>query len=199
MPVVRRMYEVRFPNMSCKGMTLQQIRGLEGIRVREAYRTASKLTGIKWKRRDYKQNDWDDTDQINKAISYGNMILYSLCEAAIVSLGYSTALGFVHTGKIRSFVYDVADLYKAETTIPAAFESVKEGDGTLEANVRRILRRYLQKQKVMSRLPKDIAWVLGKTNAVEQSDSLTVGMLWDEGEILVAGGRNYSERDDESW
>lgn len=40
-------------------------------------------------------------------------MLYAVCQAAIVSLGYSPALGFVHTGKQLSFVYDIADLYKA--------------------------------------------------------------------------------------
>ena len=135
MQVVRRMYEIRFPDMSCEGLSLQQIRGLEGIRMREAYRIAAKATGVKWKRRDYKQGNWNDTDAINRAISYGNVILYSLCEAAIVSLGFSPAMGFIHTGKMRSFVYDIADLYKAETTIPAAFEATKLGEAQLDANV----------------------------------------------------------------
>ncbi len=192
MQVVRRMYEIRFPKMSCKGMTLQQIRGLEGIRVREAYRAASRAFGVAWKRRDYKRDNWNEADPINKAISYGNMILYSLCEAAIVSLGYSPALGFVHTGKTRSFVYDIADFYKVDTTIPAAFEAVTTGESNIEATVRRILRRNLHKTNIMSRLPKDIAWIFDLSMSVEQRDSLSIGALWEEKDGRSAGGKNYS-------
>ena len=125
--VVRKMYEIRFPQMPTKGLTLEQIRGMEGIRVRQAYQTFSKQYGVKWNKRDYKQKEWDNTDPVNRALSEANAILYSLCQAAIVSLGYSTALGFIHTGKSLSFVYDIADLYKADTTIPAAFEAVSRG------------------------------------------------------------------------
>lgn len=84
------------------------------------------MYGIPWHKRDYKTADWDSSDAVNRALSAANSILYSVCQAAIYSLGYSSALGFVHTGKMLSFVYDIADLYKAETTIPAAFEAVKK-------------------------------------------------------------------------
>ena len=106
--VVRKMYEIRFPQMPTKGLTLEQIRGMEGIRVRQAYQTFSKQYGVKWNKRDYKQKEWDNTDPVNRALSEANAILYSLCQAAIVSLGYSTALGFIHTGKSLSFVYDIS-------------------------------------------------------------------------------------------
>lgn len=46
MAVVQKMYELRFPNVPTKRMTLQQIRGLEGIRVKETYKAESKRTGV---------------------------------------------------------------------------------------------------------------------------------------------------------
>lgn len=126
--VAKRMYAFRFPKMDVSNKTLQQLRGMEGIRIRKAYELASKITGIQWKKRSYKQDDWDASDPINQALSEGNALLYGICHAAIISLGYSAGLGFIHTGKQLSFVYDIADLYKAETTIPAAFEVVKKAE-----------------------------------------------------------------------
>ena len=110
--VAVRMYQIRFPHTKTDGMTLQQLRGMEGIRVRKAYELASRMTGVKWQKRTYKPEDWQAADAINRALSEANAMLYGLCHAAIVSLGYSPGLGFVHTGKQLSFVYDIADLYK---------------------------------------------------------------------------------------
>ena len=94
--VAKRMYQIRFSKMKTDGMTLQQLRGMEGIRVRKAYELAAKTTGIAWKKRSYKNTDWDAADPINQALSEANALLYGLCHAAIVSLGYSAGLGFIH-------------------------------------------------------------------------------------------------------
>ena len=124
MQVVRKMYERRFPDMDCANLTLSQIRGMEGVRVREAYRMFSKQYGVPWTKRDYKTTSWEDANPINRALSTANNVLYGICQGAIVSMGYSAGLGFIHTGKMLSFVYDIADLYKAECSIPAAFSVV---------------------------------------------------------------------------
>ena len=102
--VAKRMYLRRFPDMDCEGMNIQQLRGLEGIRVREAYKLASKNSGIPWNGRSYKQTEWDASDPVNRALSTANAILYSVCQAAVISLGYSTGPGFIHTGKMLSFI-----------------------------------------------------------------------------------------------
>lgn len=191
MEVVRRMYELRFPGIDTGGMPLQQIRGLEGIRVREAYRAAAKATGVKWAKRDYKAAEWDAADEINRALSYANTVLYALCQGCIVSLGYSTGLGFIHTGKMLSFVYDIADLYKAVTTIPAAFSAVSVRQGDLEKQVRIECRRFFRAQKLLSRIPKDIAYILGGQEDPESP--LITGDLWTGMNATVAGGKNYAE------
>ena len=72
MHVVRRMYLRRFSDMDCSGMTLQQIRGLEGIRVREAYRQFAQQYGVEWRKRDYKTTAWEDSNPINQALSIAN-------------------------------------------------------------------------------------------------------------------------------
>lgn len=195
MDVVRRMYIRRFSKIEYKGMTLQQLRGMEGIRVREAYRLASKTSGIPWKRRDYKQTEWDDADPINKALSMANAILYGLCQAAIVSLGYSPGLGFIHTGKMLSFVYDIADLYKAETTIPAAFAAVKSMSDTLplDRQVRIACRSYFSSAQVLKRLPIDIDWILQVECPSEETIAANIGDLWNGSkDEIVVGGKNYA-------
>lgn len=195
MDVVRRMYIRRFSKIEYKDMTLQQLRGMEGIRMREAYRLASKTSGIPWKRRDYKQTDWDDADPINKALSMANAILYGLCQAAIVSLGYSPGLGFIHTGKMLSFVYDIADLYKAETTIPAAFAAVKSMSGTLplDRQVRIACRSYFSTAQVLKRLPIDIDWIFQVECPSEETIAANIGELWNGSEDeIVVGGKNYA-------
>lgn len=199
MQVVYRMYARRFPDMDTSGMTLQQVRGLEGIRVREAYRLASKTTGVKWSKRNYKTDDWDNADPINKALSYANTLLYSVCQAAIMSLGYSPGLGFIHTGKMLSFVYDIADLYKAVTTIPAAFEAVSSNSEALEPQVRRCFRNRLHSQKVMQRIAADIAYVLGSKDESEISDVDYPGELWDGRDRTISGGKGYTWEDDADW
>ena len=197
MIVVRRMYELRFPKMDCSQMTLQQIRGMEGIRVRKSYQMAAKMYGIPWHKRDYKNTDWDSSDAVNRALSSANSILYSVCQAAIYSLGYSSALGFVHTGKMLSFVYDVADLYKAETTIPAAFEAVKLDAKQPEKHTRKLCRKYFHSAKLMKRIALDLGKLFEDLEN-EQVEAKETGDLWDDQYGAVDGGVNYAgEVDDD--
>lgn len=193
--VVRKMYGIRFPEMPTKDLTLEQIRGLEGIRVRGAYQLAAKQFGVKWKGRDYKQKDWDEADPINRALSEANAILYSLCQAAIVSLGYSTALGFIHTGKALSFVYDIADLYKAKTTIPAAFEAVSKGTGELSKNIRLNCRKRFAAIGLLKRIAKDIETIFAIGDS-EIDDSKIIGDIWNEDGSTIEGGINYGKAGD---
>jgi CRISPR-associated protein Cas1 len=171
--VVRRMYAVRFPEPLDDGLTLRQIRGREGIRVREAYARASRETGVPWKGRDYKRDSWERADPINRALSAAHSCLYGICHAAIVSAGFSPALGFVHTGKMLSFVYDVADLYKADLTIPAAFQAVAAGETDLEGRVRRVCRDVFHHARLLERIVPDIETVLfGRPSAGGADDDL---------------------------
>src|SRR5207249_109763 len=119
--VARRLYQMRFPEPWDDALTLQQLRGKEGIRVRDAYQRASRETDVPWTGRSYNRGSWSAADPVNRALSSATSCLYGVCHAAIVSAGYSPAIGFIHTGKMLSFVYDVADLYKPEIAIPIAF------------------------------------------------------------------------------
>jgi len=154
--VVRRMYEVRFQEPLDPGLSLQQIRGKEGARVRQSYADASQEFGVEWKGRRYDRRNWGSSDPINRALSTANALLNGLCHAAIVSGGYSPALGFIHTGKQRSFVYDIADLYKTEITIPVAFWAVSLGTHDLYKRVRLGCREAFKTQRLLKRILPDI-------------------------------------------
>jgi len=187
--VVRRMYKFRFGEKLDENLSLQQIRGLEGVRVRTAYGRLSKATGVEWKGRDYKSNNWDSSDPINCALSLANSCLYAVCQSAITSVSYSPALGFIHTGKPLSFVYDIADLYKAETTMPAAFEAVAEGGLEYGKLIRKKCREKFSSFNLMRRIVRDIDEVMNFANA----ESEAVNLLWDDKVEWVDGGKNWSE------
>lgn len=159
--VAWRMYRFRFKEAIPSTVTLESIRGMEGIRVRRAYAEASAKYGVPWKGRKYDQNDWNKGDPINRALSAANACLYGVCHAGILSAGYSPALGFIHTGKMLSFVYDIADLYKTELTVPVAFRVTAQDPQELERQVRVECRKAFHESKLMERLLPDIAEVLG--------------------------------------
>jgi CRISPR-associated protein Cas1 len=158
--VVVRMYVRRFNEPMDPALTLQQVRGKEGIRVRQAYAEASAKAGIPWHGRSYKRQEWDAADPVNRALSAGNACLYGLVYAAILSGGYSPALGFIHTGKQLSFVYDIADLYKVDFTIPLAFSVAASATTDLERDVRIACRNAFREGKLMERVLPDIQAVL---------------------------------------
>ncbi|MDI7775769.1 type I-E CRISPR-associated endonuclease Cas1e [Asticcacaulis sp. EMRT-3] len=119
--VVREMYRRRFDEEPPARRSVDQLRGMEGVRVREIYKRLSQRHGVKWRARNYDQADWDSADIPNRCLSSATACLYGLCEAAILAAGYAPAIGFLHRGKPQSFVYDIADLYKFETVVPIAF------------------------------------------------------------------------------
>lgn len=161
--VAWRMYHFRFKENIPPIVSLESIRGMEGLRVRRAYTEASQKYGVEWKGRNYDQDDWNKGDPINRALSAANACLYGVCHAGILSAGYSAGLGFIHTGKMLSFVYDIGDLYKTETTIPVAFRMTAEYglSGALERQVRMECRKAFHEFKLMERILPDIAEVLG--------------------------------------
>jgi CRISPR-associated protein Cas1 len=196
--VVRRMYEMRFDEPVSASASLREIRGREGMRVRRAYAEASRATGVPWAGRSYKRGEWHRTDYVNRALSAANSYLYGVCHAAIVSAGFSPALGFIHTGKMLSFVYDVADLYKTSVAIPAAFAAAKEGSANLGARVRFACRQAFVQTRLLQRIVPDIQFALGLSGTRDERDPLLDGdytapsTLWDPESEMVAGGRNYA-------
>ncbi len=198
--VVRRMYQMRFPDPLEPSLTLRQIRGKEGIRVREAYARASEETGVEWSGRTYRRDSWGAADPINRALSCANSCLYGICHAAIISAGYSPALGFIHTGKMLSFVYDIADLYKMQLTVPLAFQTVVGGTTDLEGRVRRACRDLFHSHRLLQRIVPDIEEALsvagpwdGEESTDFDADDGLPGWLWDPDSQTLPGGVNRFE------
>lgn len=160
--VVMRMYRFRFGEEElAPGLDIFQLRGKEGARVRQAYAEASRTTGVPWQGRAYDRGRWGNSDPVNRGLSAAHALLNGLCHTAIVSGGYSPALGFIHTGKQLSFVYDVADLYKTEITIPLTFRLVAESDQRIEPRVREACREAFRCQQLLKRILPDIDRLLG--------------------------------------
>lgn len=192
--VVRKMYQLRFPEEDVAHLTMQQLRGREGSRVRNAYRTAAKETGVAWNGRIYDPDDFTSGDKVNQALSAGHACLYGLAHAVIVALGCAPGLGFIHVGHERSFVYDIADLYKAELTIPIAFQIAAEGPEDLPAVVRRRVRDAMVSCKILERMVHDIRWLLlPEEECPEQSEAV---YLWDNQIGTVSNGINYFCREE---
>lgn len=204
--VVLRLYQKRFREPLPKGADLGQVRGLEGVRVRTAYAHWSQKTGVPWRGRNYDRGNWGAADPVNRALSAGAAYLYGLSHAAIVSSGFSPSLGFIHTGKLLSFVYDVADLYKTEVLIPATFLTVAEGDLEVERRVRQKLRERILEERLLERMVEDLLDLFSglglPEEELEEEDPTRPGGLWDlEGEVeggVAYGGDGPGEGSEES-
>ncbi|MCW6681634.1 type I-E CRISPR-associated endonuclease Cas1e [Aerococcaceae bacterium NML160702] len=191
--VAKKMYQMRFPNENVSELTMQQLRGREGARVRRIYRHYSKKYNVEWTKREYNVDDFESGTLVNQALSSANVALYGLVYSVIVALGISPGLGFIHTGHDLSFIYDIADLYKAEITIPIAFEVASAA--TLEDDIGRITRLKVRNAfvdgKILQQIVKDLQYLL----EVEETDSalLDTLSLWDNREEFVKYGVSYKE------
>ncbi|AEI37906.1 MAG: type I-E CRISPR-associated endonuclease Cas1e [Zymomonas mobilis subsp. pomaceae] len=164
--IVREMYRWRFDDDPPARRSVDQLRGMEGVRVREIYKHLAQKYGVSWQARRYDQKDWDKADIPNRCLSSATACLYGLCEAAILAAGYAPAIGFLHRGKPQSFVYDIADLYKFETVVPAAFSTAaKIAKGLApalapERQVRIACRDMFRKQGILEKVIPDIEKIL---------------------------------------
>ena len=192
--VVLKMYEKRFGYAPTPDLSLDQIRGMEGVRMRNAYADISRKTEVPWTGRKYDRKDWVNADPVNRALSAANAVLNGICHAGIVSGGYSPALGFLHTGWMLSFVYDIADLYKVEFTIPIAFEIVKESPYGVETRARMACRERFREGQLLERILPDIDSLMGIKQDEELPEELVLPDYWwqpgEEAERKTSDGRN---------
>ncbi len=155
--IVRRMFEMRFGEVAPARRSVEQLRGMEGVRVRTIYQGLARQFGVPWTRRDYNPRNFDMSDVPNRCLSTATSCLYGLAEAAVLAAGYAPAIGFLHTGKPLSFVYDIADLFKFETVVPVAFKiAADHANGKLtmrpDMAVRHACRDSFRKSNLLSRL-----------------------------------------------
>lgn len=158
--VVRKMYAVRFGEEPPARRSVEQLRGIEGVRVREMYKRLAAKYGVNWKARNYDTSDWDKGDLPNRCLSSATACLYGVTEAAVLAAGYAPAVGFIHTGKPLSFVYDIADVYKFETVVPVAFSVAAKKPHNPEQAVRLGCRDIFRKTRLLERVIPDIEVIL---------------------------------------
>lgn len=193
--VAREMYSMRFPGEDVRALTMQQLRGREGARVRGVYRRNAREYGVGWKRRQYDPGAFEDGDALNQALSSANASLYGVVHAVISALGMSPGLGFVHEGHDLSFVYDVADLYKADISIPAAFETVAQEPEDIADSARRKVRDRVFEAKLLQQCVRDLQKLMGVEEGTEEHQYADVVTLWDFRSGTVEGGVNYDAGD----
>ena len=150
--VVRNMYAMRFGEEPPQRRSVEQLRGIEGARVREMYKQIATKYGVEWKARNYDTQEWDKGDLPNRCLSAATSCLYGIAEAAVLAAGYAPAVGFIHTGKPLSFVYDVADVYKFETVVPVAFQIASRHPGNPEQQVRLGCRDVFRQTRLLERI-----------------------------------------------
>ncbi|MGX9227580.1 type I-E CRISPR-associated endonuclease Cas1e [Streptomyces albus] len=193
--VARAMYRLRFPDDDPAGRTRQELLNMEGRRVKECYRRESARTGVPWRRREYHHGDFSAGDAPNQAVTAAAQCMYGIAHAVVTALGCSPALGFVHSGHERSFVLDIADLYKTDIAIPAAFEAATHGSDDVAIRTRRALRDRINSTALLDRCVRDIKHVLNyeersSTRAEPDADRMTVQT---DGDVHIDSGRNHGE------
>jgi CRISPR-associated protein Cas1 len=174
--VVRAMYRMRFGEEPPARRSVDQLRGIEGVRVREMYKQLAAVHGIRWNGRRYDPVEWDKADFANRALSSATACLYGLCEAAVLAAGYAPAIGFLHRGKPLSFVYDIADIFKFDTVVPAAFAVASthergQAKGPIERGVRMACRDAFRKTGMIERIIPVIGELLGESGLTIPPDA----------------------------
>lgn len=154
--IARRMFLLRFPDLEVSSRTIQQLRGLEGERIRKLYQEFGEQYGVTWKGRNYDAGNWNIADEINRTVSAANAAFYGMCAAIVCSLGFLPQLGFIHAAGSLPFVYDIADIYKPVSTLPAAFAAVRQDPGRAEENVLLLLKEKIEAGRLMEKIPKQI-------------------------------------------
>lgn len=188
----KRMYDLRFPGEDLTGLSMAKLRGREGARMKRVYAEEAARTGVYWDRRSYNPSDFDSSTPINQALTAASAALYGIAHAVITGMGFVPALGVIHTGTDRSFVYDIADLYKAEIAIPAAFDAVAREEGQPSVVVRRIVRDAVVEKRLMQRMVRDLKYVMSVPDGELFSDAEL--LLWSELEV-IASGVNWAEHE----
>lgn len=195
--VARAMYQMRFPGEDVSTMSMDQLRGREGARVRRIYKDNAARVGIQWSGRNYRPGEIDASNPVNQALTAANAALYGIVHSVISALGCSPGLGFVHSGTTRSFVYDIADLYKAQTAIPASFDVVAANVDSPTTEVRRVLRDKVVSARLLQRCARDIQVLLSdfsQSSEEEWERNADDLHLWDEkGEVPSGYNHEGSE------
>lgn len=193
--VARDMYRLRFPDEDPSGRTRQELLSAEGRRLKDCYRKESARTGVPWQRREYNPGDYTAADAPNQGVTAAAQCMYGIAHAVVAALGCSPGLGFVHSGHERSFVLDIADLYKTDIAIPAAFDAAAQGDDDMGSRTRRALRDRINKTRLLDRCVQDIKTLLRHDGTRDTTDTTDRVTVQGDRDTHLEAGRNHAENE----
>lgn len=138
--IARKMYAVRFGKIP-PHREIAVLRGIEGARMKEIYRIQADRYRLPWEGRRYDRGRPDDADVANQAINHAATFVECAADVAVAAVGALPPLGFVHEDSNNAFTLDIADLYRAELTIPLAFKAARHCLDNPCLNLERTLRK----------------------------------------------------------
>ena len=154
------------------------LRGIEGGRMKKTYANLAQLHGIEWRGRRYNRGNPNAADIPNQAINHAASAVEAAAAIAVTATATIPQLGFIHEDPGQSFVLDIADLFRDQVTIPAAFSAAAIYEKNRnEDNIERLTRRktgsLLRKEKVVDRMIERIKQLfeIEKSSNTEQTDA----------------------------
>lgn len=147
----RRMYAWRLGEV-LPHRDLDVLRGIKGARMKETYRLIAQQVGIAWQGRRYDRADPLAADPANQALNHAASAVEAAAAIAVAATATIPQLGFIHEDPGQSFVLDIADLYRAEVTIPCAFRAARDlskQGGNIERLTRRLTGQTLAREGVI--------------------------------------------------
>ena len=136
----RRMYALRLGEI-LPHRDLDGLRGIEGARVKEAYRLNAERFGVPWRGRRYDRANPGASDLANQALNHAASAVEAAAAIAVSATATIPQLGFIHEDPGQSFVLDIADLWRETITLPCAFRAAKMAAERPTMPVERIARR----------------------------------------------------------
>jgi len=153
--VARRMYAFRFGRV-LPHRDITVLRGIEGGRMKKSYQLLADEYAVPWKGRRYNRQNPNGADIPNQAINHAATFVEAAADIAVAAVGALPPLGFIHEDSSNAFTLDIADLYRAEVTLPLAFMVAKKAlddpEISLERTLRREAARQFRKQKLIAKM-----------------------------------------------
>jgi len=158
--IARNMFSLRFPDVNVESCDISTLKGMEGNRIRNAYKMYADKYNIPWTCRNTNGIYGIQVDDLNKSLNILNFNMYCICLSVITTLGYIPSLGFIHSDGKIPFVYDIADLYKVDICFDVAFSTFSS---TRKYNKKLLIENFtnaVHKYKLLKKLPNDLEKVL---------------------------------------
>ena len=155
--IARKIYEKRFGNThNLENMSINNMMLMEGNIIKAVYKEMAKKYSVFWNGRNSQFKNIASDDIVNKTLTLCNGALYSVVNSIIYSLGFIPQIGVIHNSGSCPLAYDIADIYKKETTIECAFKYASEYNTVDKKKIFDFLTTTLEKENIMQKISSDI-------------------------------------------